>query len=759
MLSVHLEKTIRRAFDLSIKYGHEYTTLEHLLFSLTDDPDALAVLQACQVNIAKLKADITEFIEDNFGAIMLTETKESKPTIAFQRSIQRAVLQAKSAGKQEISGANLLIAMFSEKESAAIHFLEQQDMSRLDAMQFVSHGIGKNSSASPLKTANHLEGDISPDQTDKTTKNNPLHTYCINLNKKAQDGKIDPLIGRDVELERTIQILCRRTKNNPLYVGDPGVGKTAMVEGLAYKIIHQQVPEPLAQAVVYSLDLGALIAGARYRGDFEERLKAVLNALQAQPHAILFIDEIHTIIGAGAAGGGTMDAANLLKPALASGHVRCIGSTTFREFRTYFEKDRALLRRFQKIDIQEPSLEDSVKILQGIKSAYERHHQISYTDQAVRSAVELSVKHIHDRKLPDKAIDVLDEAGAAQRLIAVDKRKKIIDLADIESIVAKIARIPASSVSSNDLQMLSNIEQNLKQVVFGQNPAIELLSSSIKMSRAGLRELEKPVGSYLFAGPTGVGKTELARQLARLLGVELLRFDMSEYMEKHTVSRLLGAPPGYVGFDQGGLLTDAVDQHPHNVLLLDEMEKAHPDLFNILLQVMDHGKLTDHVGKSISFRNTILIMTTNAGAADMQKQAIGFGRQQPFEQVQDAIQRIFSPEFRNRLDAIISFAPLPLDVIEKVVDKYLTQLSAQLIEKRVTIEFTKSVRKWLAEVGYDIVYGARPLARTIQEYIKKPLADELLFGRLSKGGKVIVDLEGQKPSFAYENKNEPVYQI
>ncbi|MBL0338598.1 MAG: ATP-dependent Clp protease ATP-binding subunit ClpA [Rhodospirillaceae bacterium] len=759
MLSVHLEKTIRRAFDLSIKYGHEYTTLEHLLFSLTDDPDALAVLQACQVNIAKLKADITEFIEDNFGAIMLTETKESKPTIAFQRSIQRAVLQAKSAGKQEISGANLLIAMFSEKESAAIHFLEQQDMSRLDAMQFVSHGIGKNSSASPLKTANHLEGDISPDQTDKTTKNNPLHTYCINLNKKAQDGKIDPLIGRDVELERTIQILCRRTKNNPLYVGDPGVGKTAMVEGLAYKIIHQQVPEPLAQAVVYSLDLGALIAGARYRGDFEERLKAVLNALQAQPHAILFIDEIHTIIGAGATGGGTMDAANLLKPALASGHVRCIGSTTFREFRTYFEKDRALLRRFQKIDIQEPSLEDSVKILQGIKSAYERHHQISYTDQAVRSAVELSVKHIHDRKLPDKAIDVLDEAGAAQRLIAVDKRKKIIDLADIESIVAKIARIPASSVSSNDLQMLSNIEQNLKQVVFGQNPAIELLSSSIKMSRAGLRELEKPVGSYLFAGPTGVGKTELARQLARFLGVELLRFDMSEYMEKHTVSRLLGAPPGYVGFDQGGLLTDAVDQHPHNVLLLDEMEKAHPDLFNILLQVMDHGKLTDHVGKSISFRNTILIMTTNAGAADMQKQAIGFGRQQPFEQVQDAIQRIFSPEFRNRLDAIISFAPLSLDVIEKVVDKYLTQLSAQLIEKRVAIEFTKAVRQWLAEVGYDIVYGARPLARTIQEYIKKPLADELLFGRLSKGGKVIVDLEGKKPSFAYENKNEPVYQI
>lgn len=759
MLSVHLEKTIRRAFDLSSKYGHEYTTLEHLLFSLTDDADALAVLQACQVNIAKLRADITEFIEDNFGAITLTETKEAKPTIAFQRSIQRAVLQAKSAGKQEINGANLLIAMFSEKESAAIHFLEQQDMSRLDAMQFVSHGIGKNSSTSPLKTSHHSENDGNSDQLDKNAKNNPLHTYCINLNKKAQDGKIDPLIGRDVELERTIQILCRRTKNNPLYVGDPGVGKTAMVEGLAYRIIHQQVPEPLAQAIVYSLDLGALIAGARYRGDFEERLKAVLNALQIQPHAILFIDEIHTLIGAGAAGSGTMDAANLLKPALASGQVRCIGSTTFREFRTYFEKDRALLRRFQKIDIQEPSLEDSVKILQGIKSAYERHHQVSYTDQAVRSAVELSVKHIHDRKLPDKAIDVLDEAGAAQRLVAADKRKKIIDLADIESIVAKIARIPTTAVSSNDLQMLSNIEQRLKQVVFGQDPAIELLSSSIKMSRAGLRELEKPVGSYLFAGPTGVGKTELARQLAQLLGVELLRFDMSEYMEKHTVSRLLGAPPGYVGFDQGGLLTDAVDQHPHNVLLLDEIEKAHPDLFNILLQVMDHGKLTDHVGKSISFRNTILIMTTNAGAADMQKQAIGFGRQQPFEQVQDAIQRIFSPEFRNRLDAIISFAPLSLEIIEKVVDKYLNQLSAQLMEKQVSIEFTKAVRQWLAEVGYDIVYGARPLARTIQEYIKKPLADELLFGKLSKGGKVTVDLDGKKPSFVYKNKNEPVYQV
>lgn len=754
MISINLEKTIRRAFDLSSKYGHEYTTLEHLLFSLTEDPDALPVLQACQIDIPKLRDDITGFIEDHFGSITLSELKESKPTIAFQRSIQRAVLQAKSSGRQEITGANLLIAMFAEKESAAIHFLEQQDMSRLDAMQFVSHGITKGGVVSQQKTAGRIEDEAPSDQNEKSNKNNPLQIYCTNLNKKAQDGKIDPLIGRYDELERTVQILCRRTKNNPLYVGDPGVGKTAMAEGLAYNIVHNKVPEPLAQSVVYSLDMGALIAGARYRGDFEERLKAVISALLAQPNAILFIDEIHTIIGAGAAGGGTMDAANLLKPALAAGNIRCIGSTTFREFKTYFEKDRALLRRFQKIDIHEPSPRDTIHILQGIKPSYERHHQIKYTDQAIQRAVELSVKHIQDRKLPDKAIDVLDEAGAAQRLLPIDIRKKVIDVAEIEKVVATIARIPAANVSQNDLQILANLEDQLKQVVFGQDKAIEMLASSIKMARAGLRELEKPIGSYLFAGPTGVGKTELARQLAKSLGVELLRFDMSEYMEKHTVSRLIGAPPGYVGFDQGGLLTDAVDQHPHNVLLLDEIEKAHPDLFNILLQVMDHGKLTDHVGKSVSFRNTILIMTTNAGALDMHRQAIGFGRKQQFEETQEAIQRLFAPEFRNRLDAIISFEPLVPVVVMKVVDKYLLELSRQLIEKAVSVEFTMALKQWLVDIGYDIVYGARPLARVIQDYIKKPLAEELLFGKLSKGGYVTIDIDSGKPKFIFLNARE-----
>jgi ATP-dependent Clp protease ATP-binding subunit ClpA len=659
-----------------------------------------------------------------------------------------------SSGRDEVTGANVLVALFSERESHAVYFLQLQDMTRLDAVNFISHGIAKApgrttqrpaQGAAPPPEGNEGEREEKP----RGRNQDALSTYCVNLNKKATAGKIDPLIGRDSEIERTIQILCRRTKNNPLYVGDPGVGKTAIAEGLAKRIVEGDVPEVLAKSTIFALDMGALLAGTRYRGDFEERLKAVVTELENQPGAVLFIDEIHTVIGAGATSGGAMDASNLLKPALASGSLRCIGSTTYKEFRNYFEKDRALVRRFQKIDVNEPSLEDTIKILKGLKTNYERHHKVRYTDEAIRGAVELAAKYINDRKLPDKAIDVIDEVGASRMLVPEAKRRKTVTLRDVEEMVAKIARIPPKSVSADDKETLRNLERDLKSMVFGQDKAIEALSAAIKLSRAGLREAEKPIGNYLFSGPTGVGKTEVARQLAATLGIELIRFDMSEYMERHSVSRLIGAPPGYVGFDQGGLLTDAVDQHPHAVLLLDEIEKAHQDLFNILLQVMDHGKLTDHNGKTVDFRNVILIMTTNAGASDMAKEAIGFGSTVREGEDEEAIKKMFTPEFRNRLDATIGFAGLTQEIVGRVVEKFVMQLEAQLADRNVTIELSSAAKEWLAERGYDRLYGARPLARVIQEYIKKPLAEELLFGRLAKGGAVRVTMKEGKLSFEY----------
>ncbi len=670
--------------------------------------------------------------------------------------VQRAVIHVQSSGRSEVTGANVLVALFSERESHAVYFLQEQDMSRFDAVNYISHGIAKVHGRTEQR---RVQGaDEEPAQAgEKSNKrgHEALDAYCVNLNKKAAAGRIDPLIGRADEVERTIQILCRRTKNNPLYVGDPGVGKTAIAEGLARRIVHGEVPEVLQASTIYALDMGALLAGTRYRGDFEERLKAVIGELEAMEGAILFIDEIHTVIGAGATSGGAMDASNLLKPALASGHLRCIGSTTYKEYRNYFEKDRALVRRFQKIDIKEPSPEDSIKILLGLKPYYEEHHRVRYTNEAIKAAVDLSSRYINDRKLPDKAIDVIDEVGAAQMLVPVSKRKKTIGVKDVEAIVAKIARIPPKSVSADDKEVLRDLQKDLRSVVFGQDKAIEALSSAIKLARAGLREPEKPIGCYLFSGPTGVGKTEVARQLAQILGIELTRFDMSEYMERHSVSRLIGAPPGYVGFDQGGLLTDAIDQHPHSVLLLDEIEKAHQDLFNILLQVMDHGKLTDHNGKSVDFRNVILIMTTNAGAAEMVKAAIGFERKEREGDDTEAINRLFTPEFRNRLDAIIGFAGLSPEVVSKVVDKFVGQLETQLGERGVKIELTKAARIWLAEKGYDRQYGARPLGRVIQEHVKKPLAEELLFGRLAGGGTVSVDLVEGKLVFHYPSPPAP----
>ena len=667
--------------------------------------------------------------------------------------VQRAAIHVQSSGRDEVTGANVLVALFSERESHAVYFLQLQDMTRLDAVNFISHGIAKAPGRQPNRPAasstDKPEGSGDSEREEKPGRRNQdaLSTYCVNLNKKATAGKIDPLIGRETEIERTIQILCRRTKNNPLYVGDPGVGKTAIAEGLAKRIVEGDVPEVLVKSTIFSLDMGALLAGTRYRGDFEERLKAVVTELEAQPNAVLFIDEIHTVIGAGATSGGAMDASNLLKPALASGTMRCIGSTTYKEYRNYFEKDRALVRRFQKIDVNEPSLEDAVKILRGLKTNYERHHKVRYTEEAIRGAVELSAKYINDRKLPDKAIDVIDEVGASRMLLPEGKRRKTVTLRDVEEIVAKIARIPPKSVSADDKETLRNLERDLKAMVFGQDNAIEALSAAIKLSRAGLREAEKPIGNYLFSGPTGVGKTEVARQLASTLGIELIRFDMSEYMERHSVSRLIGAPPGYVGFDQGGLLTDGIDQHPHCVLLLDEIEKAHQDLFNILLQVMDHGKLTDHNGKSVDFRNVILIMTTNAGASDMAKEGIGFGRAVRQGEDEEAVKKLFTPEFRNRLDAIIPFAGLTEETVGRVVEKFVMQLEAQLADRNVTIELSSGAKEWLAERGYDRLYGARPLARVIQEHIKKPLAEELLFGKLVKGGSVKVNLDDGKLAF------------
>jgi ATP-dependent Clp protease ATP-binding subunit ClpA len=761
MLSRNLEQTLHRALALANERRHEYATLEHLLMALAEDEDAIAVLRACGVDIRRLQSDLRTYLDNELKGLISDRGGEAKPTAGFQRVLQRAAIHVQSSGREEVSGANVLVAMFSERESHAVYFLQEQDMSRLDAVNYISHGVAKVPGRQETRRVRGAEEETGGErsggerQGGQKRAQDALAAYCVNLNKKATQGKIDPLIGRTAEVERTIQILCRRFKNNPLYVGDPGVGKTAIAEGLARKIVKGEVPEVLRQAVIYSLDMGTLLAGTRYRGDFEERLKAVLSELEQQPNGILFIDEIHTVIGAGATSGGSMDASNLLKPALASGTLRCIGSTTYKEYRTHFEKDRALVRRFQKIDVNEPSVEDTIRIVKGLKPYYEAHHNVRYTNEAVRAAVELSARYINDRKLPDKAIDVIDEVGAAQMLLPPAKRKRVIAVKDVEAVVAKIARIPPKSVSTDDREVLQNLEAELKRVVYGQDAAIDALAAAIKLSRAGLRDAEKPIGSYLFSGPTGVGKTEVARQLARTLGVELKRFDMSEYMERHTVSRLIGAPPGYVGFDQGGLLTDAIDQHPHCVLLLDEIEKAHPDLFNILLQVMDHGKLTDHNGKTVDFRNVILIMTTNAGAADMAKPAIGFGQEARVGEDVEAINRMFTPEFRNRLDAVVAFGRLKPETIHRVVDKFVLELERQLADRQVAISVSDEARTWLAEKGYDELYGARPLARVIQENIKKPLADELLFGRLAKGGSVRVKVENGKLGFDYGPSTPP----
>ncbi|MGE0718790.1 MAG: ATP-dependent Clp protease ATP-binding subunit ClpA [Alphaproteobacteria bacterium] len=753
MLSRNLEETLHRALANANERRHEYATLEHLLLALTEDRDAVAVLRACGVDIEKLRRAVVEYLDNELSNLISNRLEDAKPTASFQRVLQRAAIHVQSSGREEVTGANVLVAMFAERESHAVYFLQEQDMTRFDAVNYISHGIAKVAGRGEARRVHGADEDATAEKVVKKG-HEALDAYCVNLNKKARNGKIDPLIGRENEVERTIQILCRRQKNNPLYVGDPGVGKTAIAEGLARRIVQGEVPDVLKEAVIFALDMGALLAGTRYRGDFEERLKAVLNELEAMPHAVLFIDEIHTVIGAGATSGGAMDASNLLKPALASGTIRCIGSTTYKEYRSYFEKDRALVRRFQKIDVNEPTLEDSVKILMGLKPYYEDHHRVRYTNDAIKAAVELSARYINDRKLPDKAIDVIDETGAAQMLVPESRRKKTIAVKDVEAVVAKIARIPPKTVSRDDGLVLRTLERDLKTLVFGQDKAIEALAAAIKLARAGLREPEKPIGSYLFSGPTGVGKTEVARQLARVLGVEMKRFDMSEYMERHTVSRLIGAPPGYVGFDQGGLLTDAIDQHPHCVLLLDEIEKAHPDLFNILLQVMDYGKLTDHNGKTIDFRNVVVIMTTNAGAADLAKPAIGFGREAREGDDQEAISRMFTPEFRNRLDAIITFQHLTPEIISQVVDKFVAQLEGQLGDRQVAIELDDAARKWLADKGYDRLYGARPLARVIQEHIKKPLADELLFGKLAKGGTVRVGVADGKLVFTYPDEDK-----
>ncbi|QFT61692.1 ATP-dependent Clp protease ATP-binding subunit ClpA [Roseivivax halotolerans] len=738
-----LEQSIHAALALANSRSHEFATLEHLLLALIDEPDAARVMKACDVDTEELRTTLVEFIDDDLSNLVTDiEGSEAVPTAAFQRVIQRAAIHVQSSGRTEVTGANVLVAIFAERESNAAYFLQEQDMTRYDAVNFIAHGVAKNPAYGESRPVQGSSDDEDAQTADAAPsddgKESALAKYCVDLNAKSRKGDVDPLIGREQEVERCIQVLCRRRKNNPLLVGDPGVGKTAIAEGLARKVVQGEVPQVLSKTTIFSLDMGALLAGTRYRGDFEERLKAVVTELEEHPDAVLFIDEIHTVIGAGATSGGAMDASNLLKPALQGGKLRTMGSTTYKEFRQHFEKDRALSRRFQKIDVNEPTVADSVKILKGLKPYFEKHHAIKYTNDAIKTAVELSARYINDRKLPDKAIDVIDEAGAAQHLLAESKRRKSIGTKEIEAVVAKIARIPPKNVSKDDAEVLKDLESTLKRVVFGQDLAIEALSSAIKLARAGLREPDKPIGNYLFAGPTGVGKTEVAKQLSDSLGVELLRFDMSEYMEKHAVSRLIGAPPGYVGFDQGGQLTDGVDQHPHCVLLLDEIEKAHPDVYNILLQVMDHGTLTDHNGRTVDFRNVILIMTSNAGATEQAKAAIGFGRDRREGEDTAAIERTFTPEFRNRLDAVISFQPLPKSVILRVVEKFVLQLEAQLLDRNVTIELTQPAAEWLAERGYDDKMGARPLGRVIQEHIKKPLAEELLFGKLSKGGIVRV---------------------
>lgn len=740
MLSQNLEQTLHRAISVASECGHEFATLEHLLLALLKDDDAATILKACGVDFGILDANIREFLDSELQTLKTSKHSDPKPSLGFQRVLQRAAIHVQSSGREEVSGANVIVALFSERESHAVFFLQQQEMSRFDAVNFLSHGITKTAGMEGPQPGAAVDDSSSGDNPNKTDVKS-LEVYCINLNKKASAGKIDPLIGRSGEVERTIQILCRRTKNNPLYVGDPGVGKTAIAEGLARYIVEGKVPEVLSSVEIYSLDMGSLLAGTRYRGDFEERLKAILKEMEEQPNSILFIDEIHTVIGAGATSGGSMDASNLLKPALQNGSLRCIGSTTYREYKNYFEKDRALVRRFQKIDVSEPSATDAIKILHGLAPYYETHHKVKYTAPAIRSAVDLSARYITDRKLPDKAIDVIDEVGASQMLLPPSQRKKKIGTRDVEHVVSKIARIPPKQVTSDDRQALKTLERDLKMSVFGQDDAIEALAASIKLARAGLREPEKPIGSYLFSGPTGVGKTEVARQLAMTLGIELVRFDMSEYMERHSVSRLIGAPPGYVGFDQGGLLTDCVEKTPHSVVLLDEIEKAHPDVFNILLQIMDHGKLTDHNGKAADFRNVILIMTTNAGAADLAKAVVGFARQNRSGEDTEAINRLFTPEFRNRLDAIIGFSSLPASVVTRVVDKFIIQLEEQLADRKVTIIISSNARSWLAKRGYDPHFGARPLSRLIQEKIKKPLAEELLFGQLTNGGVVRIGVK------------------
>jgi len=731
-----LEETIHRALTCANERSHELATLEHLLLALLDDRDAAGVITACDVDIEALRADIAGYLDDDLKSLVVEDFEESRPTAGFHRVIQRAVIHVQSAGREEVTGANALVALFAESESHAVYFLQERDMTRYDAVNYISHGIAKNGEQSVSRPVRGTD-----EEGESVNKKDPLEEYCVNLNRKARDGDIDPLIGRDDEVERCIMVLSRRRKNNPLLVGEPGVGKTAIAEGIARRIVNEQVPAVLENSVIFALDMGALLAGTRYRGDFEERLKAVMAHLEEIPDAILFIDEIHTVIGAGATSGGAMDASNLLKPALQSGKLRCMGSTTYKEYRQHFEKDRALSRRFLKVDVSEPTSEDAVKILQGLKSCFEEFHGVEYTDEAIDGAVTLAVRHVTDRKLPDKAIDVIDEAGARERLKPADARKKTITIKDIETVVSKIARIPPKSITRDDAKALKSLESDLKRVVFGQDKAIEQVAAAVKLSRAGLREPDKPIGSYLFAGPTGVGKTEVARQLALTQGLELLRFDMSEYMERHTVSRLIGAPPGYVGYDQGGLLTDQVSQNPHSVLLLDEIEKAHPDIYNILLQIMDNGTLTDTNGRTIDFRNVIIIMTTNAGAADAQRAEIGFGRGLRKDEANEAIKRLFTPEFRNRLDATIHFASLSTDTIARIVDKFVIQLEAQLSERKIMFELSGGANTWLAEKGYDKRYGARPLSRTIQEHVKKPLADEILFGKLKQGGLVKVGVD------------------
>ena len=740
MIAQELEVSLHMAFMEARQKRHEFITVEHLLLAMLDNPSATEVLRACMANIEQLRKSLAEFIEKHTPRVPGSSEVDTQPTLGFQRVIQRAILHVQSSGKKEVTGANVLVAIFGEKDSHALHYLNQQGITRLDVVNYISHGITKAPQESTPST-NRTEP--SQEQEGESVSGSPLDSYTINLNSQALAGKVDPLIGRDLELERVIQTLCRRRKNNPLLVGEAGVGKTAIAEGLARKIVQDEVPDILNGATVYALDMGALLAGTKYRGDFEQRLKAVLKQLSSQENGILFIDEIHTLIGAGAASGGTLDASNLLKPALSSGQLRCIGATTYNEFRGIFEKDHALSRRFQKIDVKEPSVEETVAILKGLKSRFEAHHGVKYTQQALSTAAELSARFINDRHLPDKAIDVIDEAGAAQRIQPKSKQKKLITNREIEDIVAKIARIPAKTVASDERNALKNLDRDLKAVVFGQDKAIEALATAIKMSRSGLGNPQKPIGSFLFSGPTGVGKTEVARQLAYTLGVELIRFDMSEYMERHAVSRLIGAPPGYVGFEQGGLLTEAITKHPYSVLLLDEIEKAHPDIFNVLLQVMDHGTLTDNNGRKADFRNVVIIMTTNAGAEALNKTSIGFALTETTGDEMAEIKRLFSPEFRNRLDATISFAPLTEAIIMRVVDKFLMQLEEQLHTKKVDIHFTEALRDWLAKEGYDPLMGARPMSRLIQETIRKALADELLFGQLANGGEVTVDLDAE----------------